>query len=115
MTVQVGAVLPMLTEQSFSVKNLKEVAQVAPLERGQFQQALENVRSVQDQGLFGGRGAFEELQQIGQKLTANHSFSPRELLLYQIKASDYHLRVELVAKTAESMLGTVRKFQNSQG
>jgi len=45
-------------------------------------------------------------------VASGHNFVPRELLLYQIKASQLHLQVELVSKAAESMLATVRKFQN---
>lgn len=40
------------------------------------------------------------------------NIAPKDLLLLQIKASSYHLRVELVSKAAESLLATVRKFQN---
>lgn len=46
-------------------------------------------------------------------MNPGNNFSPKELLLLQVKASSYHLRVELVSKAAESLLATVRKFQNA--
>ena len=39
--------------------------------------------------------------------------SPKELLGYQLKASSYHMRVEIVAKVADSFLGTVRRLSGS--
>lgn len=54
-----------------------------------------------------------ELQGVENAISQSNKLSPSELLGYQLKASNYHIRVELVSKVAESVLGTVRKFQGS--
>ena len=54
-----------------------------------------------------------DLQQIQAVIAKADKVNPAELLGYQIKASNYHLRVELVSKVAESALGTVKKLQGS--
>jgi len=53
-----------------------------------------------------------QLVQLQHKVAGGAPFTPRDLLLYQIRAGQLHLQVELVSKAAESMLATVRKFQN---
>lgn len=55
----------------------------------------------------------KDILRIQSVIGKAENVSPGELLSYQIKASNYHLRVELVAKVAESALGTVKKLQGS--
>lgn len=45
---------------------------------------------------------------------AQQNFSPQELILYQIQASNYHLRIEMISKGTESLLQTFRKVQANQ-
>ena len=55
-----------------------------------------------------------EIRELQQLLLSGRKIPPEKLLVYQIKAGQYGMRVELVTKLAESMLATVRRFQNSQ-
>jgi len=57
-------------------------------------------------------GLHKELKAIQEKALEGGAFQARELLLYQIKAGEFNLRVELVSKVAESLLGTLRKLQS---
>jgi len=56
----------------------------------------------------------KEIINLQKGLMEGREFSARELLVYQIKASQYHMRVELVTKLAESALATTKKFQSGQ-
>lgn len=55
-----------------------------------------------------------ELQGLYQRMEAGQKLQPQELLVYQIKAGEYHLKVELVSKAGEAVQGTLRRFQNGQ-
>lgn len=46
-----------------------------------------------------------------QAVERGETFSPRDLILFQVMASRIHLRVELVSKSAETVHATVRRFQ----
>lgn len=54
------------------------------------------------------------LSSLKGTLAKGQRLQPAELLLYQIKAGEYRLRVEIAAKAADAVLGTVRRFQNNQ-
>jgi len=73
-------------------------------------------RSFKDvvQKLENGPDMHKEIINLQKGLMEGREFSPRELLVYQIKASQYHMRVELVTKLAESALATTKKFQTGQ-
>ena len=58
-------------------------------------------------------GLEEELKNIQGQLANGHNFSPKELLLYQVKASQFGLRVELVSRVAESLVAVTKKLQTS--
>ena len=76
-----------------------------------FKQILSNVtESKPDQ-----KNVFQEITELQQKLISGNKIPPKELLLYQIKAGQFGLRVELVSKVADSALSTARKLQGSQG
>lgn len=77
-----------------------------------FGQSLENVRKSGDQVLFPKTDFHKELVKLQQDLASGKKIPPRDLLLYQIKAGQFHLRVELISKSAETVLAAVRKFQN---
>ena len=57
--------------------------------------------------------SFQELGELQNKILSSKVISPQELLLYQVKASQFGLGVELVSKIAESFSVSVRKFQNA--
>jgi TolA-binding protein len=78
-----------------------------------FQHTMTDVRRGLSDVLWPKAGLHQELAQIQGKIEAGKSFSGRELLLYQIKASRFHVQVEMLSKVAESMLGTLRKFQSA--
>ena len=55
-----------------------------------------------------------ELTQLQQRIERGDKIDSRELILYQIKAGQFGLEVELVSKVAEAGLSTARKFQSQQ-
>lgn len=55
-----------------------------------------------------------ELQQMQKDLISGKSFAPHELIHYQVKANQFHLRVEMLSKASEGILAGVRKFQQGQ-
>ncbi len=62
-----------------------------------------------------GLRSYADLAALRRKVLTAKSVSPGDLILYQVKASEFGLGVELVSKVAESMATTVRKFQSNQG
>ena len=63
---------------------------------------------------LGGGAAHHELQKVREQLVKGKAFGARELLLFQMQASELNLRVELFAKVADSALSSIRRLQNSQ-
>ena len=55
---------------------------------------------------------YTELLKLREGLAAGKTFTPHELLRYQITASNFGLRVELVSKLADGLLTTVKKLQS---
>lgn len=62
-----------------------------------------------------GEQAFHDLMVMRQRAMSAKEISPKDLILYQIKSSEFGLGVELLSKVAESVSTTVRKFQSNQG
>lgn len=56
----------------------------------------------------------QNLQRVREQILKGKAFGPRELLLFQMQASELNLRVELFAKVADSALSSIRRLQNSQ-
>lgn len=52
--------------------------------------------------------------ELGRKILDSNANDPRELLILQMKVSQYSQRVELCSRCAEATLATVRKFQSLQ-
>ena len=55
-----------------------------------------------------------ELLTLQKKVMQNQNIPARDLLVYQVKASQLRLKVELTSKVAESMLATTRRLQQGQ-
>ncbi len=55
-----------------------------------------------------------EVKTMRGTLSTKKTLNPRELLYYQVRIGEYGLTVELLSKTAESALTTLRKLQNPQ-
>lgn len=64
--------------------------------------------------LNGSEDFYTQIRSMERDLASGKELSSKEILLHQIRAQHFHLRVELVSKVAESALATVRKFQNPQ-
>jgi hypothetical protein len=64
------------------------------------------------EGLKGKGDPFLEIQKMSHDLLTKKDPSAQELILYQIKAQQFGLRVELVSKVAESAGNTFKKLQN---
>jgi hypothetical protein len=52
-----------------------------------------------------------ELAHIRGRALEGKSVDARELLLYQVKAGEFNVRVELLSKVADSFLSTIKKLQ----
>jgi hypothetical protein len=46
-----------------------------------------------------------------QRVTRGAHFTNQELLSFQIRAGEFGLRVELISKLADSLVGTAKKFE----
>lgn len=57
--------------------------------------------------------SFKELGALQSRILQSRSVSPRELILYQVKASHFGLGIELVSKVAESVSASIKKFQSN--
>lgn len=55
---------------------------------------------------------YTELIKLREGLNTGKVFTPQELLRYQITASNFGLRVELVSKVADGLLTSIKKLQN---
>lgn len=77
-----------------------------------FSQILERI--AERLGFDGKTDLHAELASLQKVALGKSSFSNKELLLYQVKAGQMHLQVELVSKVAESGLAALRKLQQAQ-
>lgn len=75
-----------------------------------FEQVLQQTRSAIE-NLIGGRLG-SGFNQLDGAIKKGFKLSPQELIIYQVRAGEFGLRVELVSKMAESLMSGVRKFQN---
>lgn len=55
---------------------------------------------------------FRAMNQLSQRVLKGEHIGSKELLLYQIRAGQFGMRVELTSKVAESVSASVRKLQN---
>lgn len=53
----------------------------------------------------------KDLKSFTEGIIQGKAYSPRELLFYQIKASQFGLGVELISKVGESASATLRKLE----
>lgn len=56
----------------------------------------------------------QQLVSLQRVVLSGRSIAPQDLLMYQITASQLNLRVEMASKLGESLLSTLRRFQNQQ-
>lgn len=54
---------------------------------------------------------FMAMKEISQAASSGKTFSPKELLMFQIKANEFGVHVELVSKVSESANASMRKLQ----
>lgn len=82
---------------------------------GDFAQVRSELESKSAKGstMFG-PDSFGELRKAEQTLLAGGSLSSQQMLLMQLKATDAHMRVELLSKIAESAIATAKRLQNPQ-
>ena len=93
---------------------LKSVSGVSPANVAQSSLVHKSFNSVL-QGVAGGSGSFIELQKdisrFSQKVLTGVELKPRELIIYQIKAGQFGLGVELVSKVGESLSTTIKRLK----
>ena len=61
--------------------------------------------------IVGGNDTHSQLIQVQQKVLNGQELSHKELLMYQIKASDFHLQVEMLSKLGEGVTASIKRFQ----
>jgi hypothetical protein len=61
-----------------------------------------------------GVDSFAELRKVQEAVVEGKQFTPQQLLSFQLKANDAHMRVELLSKIAESAIATAKRLQNPQ-
>lgn len=79
-----------------------------------FQQVLEKTKAADNVPQVKSGDAFAEIQAMQKSIMSAKELSGKDLILYQIKAGQFNLRVEMLSKVAEGVVGTFRKFQNPQ-
>ncbi len=75
-----------------------------------FKEVLAGVNSAMQESsdIFGSIRQFQSTVMSGRKI------SPKELLVFQIRASQFGVHVELLSKVAESGLSSLRRLQQTQ-
>jgi hypothetical protein len=76
-----------------------------------FRKVQQALRSVENET---GNSIFTEVAAIQKRILDGKKLSTQELLVYQIKANQFGLHVELVSKVAESSLSTLKRLQSPQ-
>ena len=54
---------------------------------------------------------FMAMKKLSQAASSGKTFTPKELLMFQIKANEFGVHVELVSKVSESANASIRKLQ----
>jgi len=57
---------------------------------------------------------YQSVVDFEKAVAGGKAISPKELLVFQIRASQFGVHVELLSKVAESGLSTVRRLQQTQ-
>jgi hypothetical protein len=110
----VSAIQPLTLSQS-ALSQSSSVAPATPKPTGPaqgFKELFDKLASGPNSKDVFSNALHKELGAIQQKAIGGGALEARELLLYQIKSSNFNLRVELVSKLSESLLGTLRKLQS---
>ncbi|MCI5066669.1 hypothetical protein MRY87_13190 [bacterium] len=55
---------------------------------------------------------FLAMQDLARRVVGGENLSSHELLVYQVRAGEFGMNVELVSKVAESVGASLRKLQN---
>ncbi len=84
---------------------ISENKTIANGEGARFGQVMDELRGKS-------RDPYIELKSLKEKLLGGAEIPPKELLLYQIRASEYGLKVELVSKVGESLSASLKKLQS---
>lgn len=61
-----------------------------------------------------GAKQFDEVRRFEHIIKDSGELKPRELIMYQVQASQFGLRVELLSRVGESLLNMAKKFQQAQ-
>ncbi|MCO6430205.1 MAG: hypothetical protein J5J00_05040 [Deltaproteobacteria bacterium] len=97
--------------QPIAAQQAEQLVGPSPAKHSTFQEIFKGLRDG-PRGL--GLDSFSEIAQVQQRILSGQKLTPQELIIYQVRAGEYNLRVELVSKIAESVMATMRKFQSSQ-
>jgi len=108
-----------LTSTPVSLNAASAVLEIGPKlsakkEGPSFSSVLESCRNRSALESLTGDSLHKELLHFKEQILSGKTFSPKELLVYQIRASEFNLRVELLAKIADALLATTRKLQSGQ-
>lgn len=78
-----------------------------------FSEVLSRTKSEGVWSLVANPALFRELTALQQRVLQSKTIEPRDLLIYQVKASQFGLGIELLSKLAEAVSSSIRKFQNN--
>ncbi|MGI6525736.1 MAG: hypothetical protein ACOX2O_10690 [Bdellovibrionota bacterium] len=93
------------------IKNISPSKEIIVSQKGSSRGFGEVLNQVQQSAQ---KDFYQEIQGVYQELEKGSSLTPKDLFMYQVKAGNYFLKVELISKAAESASGTFRKLQNGQ-
>lgn len=88
--------------------------QVPKSNQPSFKDAMHKVGLKEIQSQVLGQDLHKDIIAVQRSLESGRSMPMQDLVLYQIKAGQFNLRVELISKMGESVMSTLRKFQQGQ-
>ena len=93
-----------------SVSNVKaaSVGESAIAKGKQFSNVLQEARNEKVWSGLISSESFRDLRNLQNKILHSQLISPKDLILYQIKSSQFGLGIELVSKVAESVSASIR-------
>jgi hypothetical protein len=79
-----------------------------------FNQTLEKVRTAITEGNAPKVDSFIQLQSIQKQILQGKGITFQDLIYYQVVAGQFNIKLEMLSKAADGLLGTIRKLQNNQ-
>lgn len=91
-----------------------EIPREAPGIKAQQHVSFKEVLAGVDAAMHESSDIYRSIQQFQSSVIAGREISPKELLVFQMRASQFGVHVELLSKVAESSLSSLRRLQQTQ-